>query len=504
MSSKTITEGKATVTFVGGETSVFYNPVQEFNRDLSILVLRKLARDRLKQSKCDSNDSLKDVKRPRIEEEPASGISILEALSASGLRSIRYAKEVQGVGKILANDFSRSAFDCIKHNIETNGVENLVSPSLNDAVTVMHEHKILSKRFDVVDLDPYGSPAHFLDGAVQCVSDGGILMVTCTDMAVLCGNTPEACFAKYGATSIKSKCCHELALRILIHCIQSHANRYGRYVEPLLCIHVDFYVRVFVRLHSGAQKAKISCCETSMLNQCCGCQTSYMQPLCRKTTTEKGGTKFMNHPTPIVTDVCDQCDNRFHLAGPIWSGKLHNIKFVQELMELATAPCSDYDQNLGTIKRITGILSVIVEELPDAPLFYSLSWMGHIFRVPMLPLITFRSAILNAGFKVSSTHVDPMGIKTDAPAHLVWDIMRCWARQNNCQLEKISPQSPGFKIFGKAPKFNADFTIRTDAEPISRKSGALRFQQNPQKNWGPKMRAKGSAVSGLKNTTALL
>lgn len=32
--------------------------------------------------------------------------------------------------------------------------------------------------YDVVDLDPYGTPAMFLDSAVQSVADGGMLMVS--------------------------------------------------------------------------------------------------------------------------------------------------------------------------------------------------------------------------------------------------------------------------------------------------------------------------------------
>ena len=75
---------------------------------------------------------------------------------------------------------------------------------------LMYENRDPNKRFHAIDLDPYGSPHIFLDGAVQCVTDGGILLVTCTDMAVLCGNSPETCYTKYGALSIKSKACHEI------------------------------------------------------------------------------------------------------------------------------------------------------------------------------------------------------------------------------------------------------------------------------------------------------
>ncbi len=34
-----------------------------------------------------------------------------------------------------------------------------------------------------MDLDPYGSPCQFLDTAVQAVSEGGLMLVTATDMA---------------------------------------------------------------------------------------------------------------------------------------------------------------------------------------------------------------------------------------------------------------------------------------------------------------------------------
>ena len=109
----------------------------------------------------------------------------------------------------------------------------------------------------MIDLDPYGSPSPFLDSAVQSLADGGLLCVTATDMAVLCGNSPETCYSKYGAISLKSRNCHEFAVRILLQCIESHANRYGRYIEPLLSLSIDFYVRVFVRIHSG-QDNKLS------------------------------------------------------------------------------------------------------------------------------------------------------------------------------------------------------------------------------------------------------
>lgn len=37
--------------------------------------------------------------------------------------------------------------------------------------------------YEAIDLDPFGSPAHLLDAAVQSVADGGLLLITATDMA---------------------------------------------------------------------------------------------------------------------------------------------------------------------------------------------------------------------------------------------------------------------------------------------------------------------------------
>ena len=56
----------------------------------------------------------------------------------------------------------------------------------------MYSHRTDRTRFDVIDLDPYGTAAPFLDSAVQAVKDGGLLCVTCTDMGVLAGGSyPE-------------------------------------------------------------------------------------------------------------------------------------------------------------------------------------------------------------------------------------------------------------------------------------------------------------------------
>lgn len=195
-----IKEGRAEIEFPKGE--VFYNPVQQFNRDLSIAVISTFAKDYLSSRK---KQNLK-------------GISIFEGLSATGLRSIRYAREVPDVVQVTANDLDPSAVELIRQNVKRNFSEGQEDawPVLNvtqgDANSVLHRLAEQGTAFDVIDLDPYGSAAPFIDSAVQKISNGGLLCVTCTDLAVLCATHAETCFAKYGGLPLRGDTCHEAVI----------------------------------------------------------------------------------------------------------------------------------------------------------------------------------------------------------------------------------------------------------------------------------------------------
>lgn len=115
------TEGQATILFPKGN-AVFYNPAMETNRDLSIAVAQVFV-DVLKEE-----DESHKKKRITVNEDlpsngdPRKGIKILEALSATGLRAIRYSKEVPGVHSIIANDIEAAAIETIKRNVNYNGI----------------------------------------------------------------------------------------------------------------------------------------------------------------------------------------------------------------------------------------------------------------------------------------------------------------------------------------------------------------------------------------------
>lgn len=76
----------------------------------------------------------------------------------------------------------------------------------------MYQEASQRKYFDLIDIDPYGSASPFLNAAVQAICPGGLLALTCTDMAVLCGVHPGTCFAKYQGVPLHSDYSQEMVI----------------------------------------------------------------------------------------------------------------------------------------------------------------------------------------------------------------------------------------------------------------------------------------------------
>lgn len=478
-------------------SSTFYNPVQEFNRDLTILVLKQFVEDRAIEIKKmgDVNAESPVPKKRKMLFAENNCVRILDALSASGLRALRFAKEVPHVSEVIANDFSENAVNVMKRNIVINGLQEIVKPNFGDAVEVMMSHRALDKRFHAIDLDPYGSASVFLDSAVQAVADQGILMITCTDMAVLCGNTPEACYNKYGSVGLRHKCCHEFAIRVLLKALDSHANRYSRYIEPLLSLSIDFYIRVFVRLHSSAQVAKDSITKVSHVLACTGCHSLQLQPIAKKVVAGASVKYTASTLNPGLADndgKCIYCAKSIHFAGPIYSARIHNISFVNSLINRLRS--GGTEERPATYDRLLGVLTVIAEELLDVPLYYENDQMWHIIKSPVPKSLVVRSAILNAGYRCSISHCNPKAIKTDAPLDFLWDVVRTVAK-NNANGSRLDYQSSGKRILEAPIKHKIDLRINPEAQAKSKADSLLRFQCNKGKNWGPKNKAKGSVNS---------
>ncbi|KAI0709326.1 N2,N2-dimethylguanosine tRNA methyltransferase [Earliella scabrosa] len=526
----------------------FLNPVQEFNRDLSVACIRtwgdvvnaekerkwRASQERRAKRAAEGAGGGHRAKKAKTAGEciarkdasaaapggaPANGETgkseaqpefrpqsfiILEALSATGLRSIRYANEIPLVKYVLANDLSPAAIEAMKRNVELNDLHEKTEPpeegsseqprvrpakvrvNEGDACALMYNHRSERNRVDVVDLDPYGTAAPFIDAAVQCVNDGGLLCVTCTDMSVLATtNYPEKCFSNYGGAPVKAEYCHEAALRLVLHTLATSAARYGRYIQPLLSLSIDFYVRLFVRVHTAPIDVKRVFSKTAVYYVCSGCQSFYEQPLGRmiEQVSEKNGhvnLHFKVHTGPTVSERCPECNFVLHAAGPMWSGALHNPEFVSSVLTHVEANEDKY----GTAARMRGMLTVAKEEL-ETPFYFTPSKIASHFHCVCPSLDETASALLHAGHKISRSHACAGSLKTTASYAEIHDIFRSWVKTHPVKMDKVAENSPTRTLLSKEPTIEANFKRHPGSVTASSKVKLVRYQQNPTPNWGP-------------------
>ncbi|KAG7629742.1 tRNA methyltransferase Trm1 [Arabidopsis suecica] len=519
-----IKEGEAEI-LMHKKNQVFFNKAQVNNRDMSIAVLREFLSKRKQEHEAKSSKRTrpaskvieKDASEASKEETPSengmnngdhevasedgpSSVSkdpaktterfaprepkppkVLEALSASGLRALRYAREIEGIGQVVALDNDLASVEACQRNIKFNGSVAIskVESHHTDARVHMLTHP---KEFDVVDLDPYGSPSIFLDSAIQSVTDGGLLMCTATDMAVLCGGNGEVCYSKYGSYPLRAKYCHEMALRILLASIESHANRYKRYIVPVLSVQMDFYVRVFVRVYTSASAMKNTPLKLSYVYQCIGCDSFHLQPVGRS-LPKNNSVRYLPAIGPVVKQDCNHCGKKYNMGGPIWSAPMHDPEWVTSILNSVKSMKDRYP----AYDRISAVLTTVSEELLDVPLFLSLHNLCATLKCISPSAAMFRSAVINANYRISGTHVNPLGMKTDAPMEVIWDIMRCWVK--NHPIKAQSPEQPGSVILSKEPSHEVDFSRHIGSLSKAQAKKVARFLPNPEKHWGPKLRA---------------
>jgi tRNA (guanine26-N2/guanine27-N2)-dimethyltransferase len=126
-----ITEGKASILFPK-DNAVFYNKVQQFNRDMSVAAIRTWSEIFLEEKEKKARKT--KGASTTIAQSKNGSFTILEALAASGLRSIRYAKEIPNIDFIVVNDLDADAVNSINKNVEYNGLsKELVRANQGDA-----------------------------------------------------------------------------------------------------------------------------------------------------------------------------------------------------------------------------------------------------------------------------------------------------------------------------------------------------------------------------------
>ncbi|MDR2720075.1 MAG: tRNA (guanine(10)-N(2))-dimethyltransferase [Nitrososphaerota archaeon] len=357
---------------------VFYNPVMEFNRDLSVLAFRAYQR--------------------LVNHE----LSVCEPFASQGVRGIRYAVEVEEVSRVLLSDINFHAFELARHNIERNGLQDKVTLEHRDANCVLSCNASPMKRFDAVDIDPFGTPVPYLDSAFRALKNRGLIAVTATDLAPLCGVHAKACVRKYGGKPMRTEYCHELAVRLLAGCMAYMAAKHDIGVKMLLSHSSDHYIRVYAQISYGCQKADESLKNTGYILHCFNC-------LHRETTQQ-----LFNHNSTI----CPLCGTKMDYAGPLWIGNINDENYINQILT---------ESQTVTFKnspKINKLLTALKAEAEAPITYYMLDKVGKKLGLPATSMQSFIVALQNKGFQAVQTHFNTRGIKTNSSAAIICETFK--------------------------------------------------------------------------------
>ena len=339
----------------------FFNPRGILSREIGILITRAEAHLR---------------GRP---------ISLLETMAGIGIRTVRYALE-GSISLQWANEGSHESMELLRENLRLNGVEEKVLTSVEEAKHLLSKFSLIDERFDMIDLDAFGSPSEFSHHAISALKLGGILYLTSTDGFTLCGLKQGAALRNYGVHTLSARFCHELGGRVVMTQFMKVAGNFGFHMEPLVFIYDGYSWRIAMRLEKGVE----------------GKFGDFGYVLYNPST---GEYRLLRDNTIPSTD------GGWKLSGPVYLGPIHDREFVETMYEFS----EDYSMARRILKKI-------MEEI-DYPLYYDYTQICDIIGVSTPSRKKIVRELRRRGYSASETHISPVGIKTDAPMEVLRDVL---------------------------------------------------------------------------------
>lgn len=381
---KTVEEGLTKIQFpefdkISSDAPVFYNPHMELNRDISILALQTF------QKQEDRN------------------INICDLFGGSGIRGVRYKNEIDGVGHVFINDISETANEYERHNVELNNLKD-IEIFQHDASMFLRMHR---GEFDVIDIDPFGTPSPFLDSAGYCSRRNSLLCVTATDTSALCGTYKEPCIRKYNAKPYKSEYCHETGIRILAGFVALTLAKYSKSIEVKLSHSTEHYMRLYIEVKKGSKKSDECLKNIGYISHCKHC-------------LYREENKGLATSTP---NICPECGEKLIQAGPLWLGEIQNEEFISKMI------VESENKKLNTKEDVLKLLESCRIEAKTAT-FYDVHKICKILKISAPKLDLVFGNLEKEGFEAVKTHFNPLGIKTNAPLKKIKEIIKTLSSSN--------------------------------------------------------------------------
>jgi tRNA (guanine26-N2/guanine27-N2)-dimethyltransferase len=324
-------------------------------------------------------------------------LKIADPMTGSGVRGLRYAAEVESIERVSLNDILPESTTVAYINSTLNRLEDKADIQCLDANLFLNLHSTPGKRFNLIDLDPYGSPAPYLDSAVRSLVDGGLLAMTATDMAVLCGVKSSACLRKYGGRPLRCEYSKEIGLRLLIGALISVAGRQGVAVKVKFSHSTDHYLRVYAMVIRSAREAANDIDKIGYIRHCFTCLSR---------STSKGF---------VQVETCGRCGGPLSFAGPLYIGALADRKFVEGMLRIYEMSNVCYKSQLERILRL------VLEEVDGPPTYYTVDSLCRRIGVVTPSPKSLVDYLRGMGYRSTLTHFDGRAFKTEAPIDVVED-----------------------------------------------------------------------------------
>uniref|UniRef100_A0A665WCE1 tRNA (guanine(26)-N(2))-dimethyltransferase n=1 Tax=Echeneis naucrates TaxID=173247 RepID=A0A665WCE1_ECHNA len=437
-----VNKGETEASYSGAPSSQAYEIMKELGTNVQLLPNHTTPQksDTYFNRKMKTNRQLVFCSLAVLAEE-RNPLECLDAFGATGIMGLQWAKHLRNAVKVTITDISDTCVKMIKENCELNhirvdggsrGVSSEVEglPIATVEVAKMDANVMMHLRpFDYIHLDPFGTAVNYLDAAFRNVRNLGIISVTSTDTGSLYAKSPNVTLRHYGCHIVRTEYYKELAARMVVATVARAAARCNKGIEVLLAVALEHFVLVVVRVLRGPMQADESAKKLRKLVHCQWCE----ERVFLKLGTMVDDTLPCNCHGSLPGKTAVQ-------LGPLWAGPLFNTGFLRRMLsaavhhsmddvqplvktlicesECTTFKCNIHASSAG--KRKTGEDSgnVVKKLKSDAslehpPFYYSIH--RHSIRGMNMPKLNkFLQYLTEAGFRVSRTHFDPTGVRTDA------------------------------------------------------------------------------------------
>jgi tRNA (guanine26-N2/guanine27-N2)-dimethyltransferase len=358
-------------TLLNGDPSkfpVFFNPAAKFNRDVSILVYKTFINDIKKREE----------------------ISFVDTMTGSGIRGLRVANEISSFSKIIFNDYNYFSFCVSKVNAILNNVYNKCKFFNKEICSFLSLLSNYDDRATIVDVDPFGTPSPYLDCVLRSVKNGGLISVTATDTAVLCGVYPKVCYRKYYGIPLRTKYSSEIGIRLLISSIALVASRLDLSIIPVFSHSYRNYIRVYCRILKSNYFANKIQEKLGYLVHCFNCGNRY----------------FIRSPYKIID--CNNCHNKVSIGGPFWISNLYDKEMILRITNNLI-----YDESNDN-NSLSNFFAIALDEIEEYPYHYINDEIGRALKKNVISVSNIIETLKKGGFHASKTIFASNGFKTDA------------------------------------------------------------------------------------------